>query len=186
MSEAKEVNLLLKTKDTSFFNKELKTKLTYIAISCSLLVVGLALSLFIIGRIYQKELTDLGQKTKSIEQEIQAAKNKEIQYRATNDKLVVAEKLIGQPSSVASFFEEFTNLLPPDTQIDSLSLTDTNFTANIVTRSLFSMELFLQDLSDLKKGGKFFTNIVAAAVSQDQVGFYSANIEAKVRPMKAN
>lgn len=181
MNDIKEVNLLTKIKDASFITRRLRKTLTYGSIIVSFILIILSIELFIVAKTYEQQAKELVRNSHSVEGEIQKLKDSEAQYRAVSDKLIVAQNIIAKPSRTVLLFDELTTILPPEVTIESLNVSEKDLVVDVSTRSLFSMELFLQNLADPKKGGQFLSGIVASAVGQDTDGRFTASILAKVK-----
>lgn len=181
MTEIREINLLAKTKGASSLGRRIRKVLTYGSFVLALLLIAFTVELFILGKIYDQQIKDLSQDIKSAEGQIQGFKDKEIKYRALVDKLQAVQNISTKQSKAVSLFQSIVNLLPVDISFDSLLIREKDVKITVATKSLFSLELFLQDIGDPKKGGKLLTDIVTSSVSQTIEGNFSANIEAKVK-----
>lgn len=173
------INLLPKTKKI-LGNEKFKYILVVISLVLAGAAVFLSVNLYFLGNIYKEQLSSLSSKIQAEESSIQALQEQEFLYIKSQDKLASIDKIIklGQPVSLN--INRFIDFLPQDIEIETLSITEKDFSVTVKTSSLFSLESFFELLIDKEKGGVFLENIVLIGINEDSQGFFKANVKAVI------
>ena len=177
-SVSDEINLLKKTKKGVLSTRAIKRILTVGSIVLSGILIFLSIELFVVGKIFQREMENVSSNIQAKESEIEDLKQREIVWRGVFDKLVVVEKLLSQGSYAILVFDQLTRLFPDSIRVDSIVVSESTLRAEVASNSLFDMEVFMEDLANPQKRGNLFSDVVVSSITQEKGG-YKAIIEAK-------